>query len=163
MVVGGAADCVIGFVPLLAPTPMAILKDFYDAERRAGRPAADVVRDTEDEWRSLVVRQRRARFYGGLADLVIGIPPFVTGLVFALAKPGFAGMDSQTQYGWAGALVGFDFLIYEGVIALAAPPPVDTAFDTYQILKHGSAPGIAPKVSVAPVPRGAALEVGVTF
>ena len=54
-----------------------------------------------------------------------------------------------SQYGWAGALVGFDFLIYEGVIALAAPPAVDTAFDTYQILKHGSAPGHTPKVSVA--------------
>jgi hypothetical protein len=163
MIVGGAADCIIGFVPLLAPTPMSTLRNFYEAERAAGKPAADVVRDTEDTWRELVVAQRRARFIGGLADLIIGVPPFVTGLVFALAKPGFGGMDSQTQYGWAGALVGFDFLIYEGVIALAAPPPVDTAFDTYQILKHGSAPGIAPKVSVAPVPRGAALQLGVAF
>jgi hypothetical protein len=39
-------------------------------------------------------------------------------------------MSSQTQYGRAGRLVGFDFAIYLGIASLLAPPPADTAFDT---------------------------------
>jgi hypothetical protein len=98
MIIGGSVDCLLGVAPLLAPTPMSILRDFHATERASGKPAEQVVRDVEDKWRDLVARQRLGRMIGGLFDLVVGIPAFTTGLVFALAKPGLAGMSSQTQY-----------------------------------------------------------------
>jgi len=163
MIVGGAADCFAGLVPLLAPTPMSILLRGYESERAAGRPASDVVRDTEENWRALVSRQRSARRVAGIVQLLVGVPAFTTGLVFAFAKPGLAGMSASTQYGWAGALTGADFAIYQGVVLLAAPPPIDTAFDTYELLKHGSGPGFAPKIGFVPVTGGGAISVGAVF
>lgn len=164
MIIGGSVDCLLGIAPLLAPTPMSILRDLYATERASGKPADQVVHDVEDKWRELVTRQRLGRMIGGIFDLVVGVPAFTTGLVFALAKPGLAGMSSQTQYGWAGALVGFDFAIYQGIIAIVAPPPVDTAFDTYQLLRHGTTPGTTTaRVGFVPVAGGGAVTVGVSF
>jgi hypothetical protein len=163
LIIGGAADCVLGLVPLLAPRPMSLLRGFYESERSAGKPAGEVVLATEERWRALVDRQRRARRMGCIVDLVIGVPAFATGLVFAFAKPGLGGMSPQNQYGWAGALVGFDFLVYQGVVALAAPPPIDTAFETYELLKHGSSGSVVPTVGVAPVAGGATVGVAWEF
>jgi hypothetical protein len=163
MIIGGSVDCLLAVGPLLAPTPMSVLLRRFEEERAAGKPAAQVVHDTEEAWRKLVGRQRIARRVGGIVELSLGIPLFATGLVFALGKPGLWGMSPQTQYGWAGALVGFDFAIYSGAVALAAPPPIDTAFEMYQRLKYGDATPPPVKVSLQPVPGGAFLALGVAF
>jgi hypothetical protein len=162
MIVGGTVDCLLGIVPLFAPTPMSMLRDLYESERRSGKPPGEVVHDVEEKWRSLVTLQRRQKRLGGIVSLALGVPAFTTGLVFAIAGPGLARMSPQTQYGWGGALLGFDFLVYQGVASLVAPPPVDTAFDTYQLLKHGT-PASAPRVGFVPARGGGALTLAATF
>jgi hypothetical protein len=162
MVVGGSVDTLLGVGLLFLPTPLGALVDAYDADVRSGMPADAVVRDVETKWHDLVVAQQARRRRSGIFDLVLGIPAFTTGLVFALAKPGLAGMSPSTQYGWAGALVGFDFAIYQGVTALVSPPPVDTAFETYQMLKHGTT-GVAWNLSIVPTTGGASVGVGAMF
>ena len=163
MIVGGSVDCLLGMTPLLLPSPIVTLRNLYASERGEGRSADQVVHDVEQRWRRIVATERRVRRWSGIFDLAVGIPAFTTGLVFALARPGFAGMSSQTQYGWAGALVGFDFAIYEGVVNLAAPPAVDTALDTYELLKHGTTPGARPQVGFAPSRGGGTVVVGGTL
>jgi hypothetical protein len=50
LVVGGAVDLLLGIAPLVLPTPMSSLRDFFDDERAAGKPAAQVVSDVEERW-----------------------------------------------------------------------------------------------------------------
>jgi hypothetical protein len=161
LIVAGSLNCLLGLRPLLVPTTSSTLLDLYASERRAGKPARDVVRDIESRWRTLVELQRRRRVTEGILELVIGVPSFATGLTFALAKPGLARMSSETQYGWARALVGLDFLIYQGIASLVAPP-ADTAFDMYQILRHGSA-ATPPRVGIVPIPGGVAMGIAGSF
>ncbi|MBS2014050.1 MAG: hypothetical protein JST00_14265 [Deltaproteobacteria bacterium] len=147
--------------------PYQQLADRIADERRAGRPASEIVTTVEHEWREKAAKARTARTVGGAFSLGFGALLLAGGTVLTLADVTGEDFSKKQQYGFATVTMSLGYgSVLSGVHSLLVEQPIESSWRSYSEGK-----GLGPKKaalrvqppSLAPMPGGAYVSLGATF
>jgi hypothetical protein len=161
MAVGGGVPLLFSGLSLLPSKMEGLLADF-EQRRAAGTSSDELLRVTENEWRTTAEASHSRRLVTGYVTLSLGTASTAFGLALLLAKPGFAGLDRNGQYTLGSVLVGPGLpLITAGVFSLFLRTPEESSWQAYRALSQRDPTAFrlsAPSIGLAPV-QGGALAV----
>ena len=144
--------------------PSERLADRFDERKESRVPAAQILRETEREWKEVSDRERRGRKFGGVMSIVVGGLALAGGSALLLSNPGSASVDERSQlHGFGAAFVGLGTLaLYGGGRLLLTRSDVERSYESYVRTKpvYGWSP---PALSLASLPGGAYLSLGSRF
>lgn len=150
-----------------AVDPYQQLTDRIADERRAGRPASEIVTTIEHEWREKAARARTARMVSGAFGLGLGALLLAGGTVLTLADVTGEDFSKKQQYGFATVSTSLGYgSVLSGIHSLLVEQPIESSWRSYADGK-----GLGPKKSalrvqapsLAPMPGGAYVSLGASF
>ena len=165
LVIGiGAGSALGGVLAFFTESPMAHIASSYRYGLAQGRPAAEVVAETERQWGESAHRERLFRKVLGITGLALGALTVGAGVTFALVpKP--SDLSVREQQGIAAALIGIGQLTaLGGLWTLVQRGPVESSYDVYLHATGHSALRDRLTFGAAPLAGGGGLAtLGLSF
>lgn len=160
LVLGGAINLMV------ASHPFESLHEKFVQRRAEGKTPAQVVSETEEDWRDKAQSTRTLRQIAGVLAVGVGGLGLIGGTTLALVKPPLGKLSANEQYGFAAAiLVPSAIAVAGGLGVYFFPEPSEVAWETYRRMKNPPPrpTSFRPQLGAAPLPGGGLVTLGATF
>jgi hypothetical protein len=168
IILGVGIGSLVGGILNLALTtqPFGRLHENFEERRASRRPPAQVVADTEREWRERAESSRTSRQVFGVIAIGIGGAALAVGTVVAFLNEPLGDLTPNAHYALAAASSGLGALtVLAGFQTYFMAEPVEVGWETYRRTKNGTtATAFRAQLGGAPLPSGGGLvTLGTTF